>query len=160
MQNRTKIIFLFSFLILIFVALSLFFNSNSLSENNSYLTPIPYETVVAYKEKYPIDSKFEAVIIAQRYYITGSRMEFTQGVPKVTLVEKMNLSDAIKILGHKDDRPGNTDVWLVAFEGQWQILPPMSNELLPLEIGCIYIVLDANNSGYGHLSARDCISLQ
>ena len=157
MQARLKIILLLALIVLIGIIFAFSSTLNSTIEDNTYLTPIPYETISAYIEEYPIDNKLEAVIIAQRYFLTGSRKEFTQGFPKVKSVERMKLSDAMKLLRDTDARPKNTEVWLVVFEGQWQILPPMSKDLMPLETGCIYIVFDTNRPGHGRLSARDCI---
>ncbi len=157
MQTRTKSILLLSLVVFIVAAVAVSSKLISPIEDDNYLTPIPYETIWAYKEKYPIDSKQEALIVAYRS-IFSTRLIFTQGDPKVVSVEKMKLSDTVKFIGNSDERPGDIVVWLVVFKGTWQIVPPDPGDLLPLETGCIYVVFDANEPGRNSLSARDCVS--
>jgi hypothetical protein len=131
-------------------------------EDNTYLTPIPASTWAAYHEKRPISNRFDAVLEATQE-IHYSRMTFTQGAPTVVFTEEMTLAEAKKLIPKdpseiysSEDRPDDTKVWLVIFEAQWQILPPMSNDLLPLETGCIYAILDANEYGHSHIRATSC----
>lgn len=163
MRIQTKISFLL--VLSVFVA-TIFLVNCSLStttvENYTYLTPIPESTRLAYREKRPITTKFDAVLEATQdiYY---SRLTFTQGAPIVVFTEEMTLAETKKLIPEDPsevystkDRPDDSKVWLVIFEAQWQILPPMSNDLLPLETGCIYAILDANVVGYSRIRATSC----
>ena len=160
-QNKISLLFLSFFLI----ASVFLVNCSSLAinaEDNIYLTPIPEGTWSAYRQNRPISNKFDAVLEATQE-IHYSRMTFTQGAPEVVFTEEMTLAEAKKLIPKdpsevyaSEDRPDDTKVWLVIFEAQWQILPPMSNDLLPLETGCIYAILDANTPGYTRIRATNC----
>jgi hypothetical protein len=156
-------------LALIVFTTSIFLVNCSLStfttEDTTYLTPIPENTLSAYHQKRPIGSKLDAAIEATQE-IYSSRMRFTQGSPKVIFIEETTLAEAKKQVPKDpgeiysyEARPNNAEVWLVIFDAQWQISPPVSNDLLPLESGCIYVVLDANDVGYTQIRATSCQKL-
>ena len=161
MHIQNKILFPLA-LIIIVIFLVNCSNSATSTEANSYLTPIPESTWTAYREIRPINNRFDAVLEATQE-IHYSRLTFTQGAPLVVFTEEMTLAEAKKLIPEdpsevysSEDRPDETKVWLVIFEAQWQILPPMSNDLLPLETGCIYAILDANIVGYSRIRATSC----
>src|SRR5512138_954191 len=109
-------------------------------------------------------NKLEAVIAA-RAQLSGTRLQFTQGEPQPVLAEEMTLAEAKERIPKNpgevyssEDRPANTKVWLIVFKGQWQILPPVSNDLQPLENGCIYVTIDIEHEGYTAICAtKECI---
>ncbi|HLO16143.1 MAG TPA: hypothetical protein VK206_15020 [Anaerolineales bacterium] len=164
MRPQIKIFLLLALVLLMItilvVASGLIFSTN----DNTYLTPIPESTWSAYRGNMPINSKLDAVIAA-RAQLATTRLQFTKGEPKPILAEKMTLSeskervpkDPSEVYSY-EDRPENTKVWLIVFEGQWQILPPGSNDLLPLEAGCIYVTIDIEHEARTAIFAtKDCI---
>jgi hypothetical protein len=148
---QITLIVLISLIFLVSCSISTPTPSMGASEDNAYLTPVLESTLSAYREKWPITTKLDAVINASEY-IYSTRMTFTQGPPKVIFTEEMTLVEAKRIVPKNpglvyshEDRPDDTKVWLVIFEGSWQIYPP-DGDLLPLESGCIYAIIDANQS--------------
>lgn len=134
---KIKIIFLFLLITftIIFVRCSI---SSFNFEDDTYLTPIPESTLYAYQQKRPITTRFQAVLEAT-LQIHTTRMHFTQGEPKIISAEEIT-----------------PKVWLVVFEGSWQILPPMSNDFSPLETGCIYVTMDENVNDSTRIQATSC----
>ena len=134
------------------------------TEDTVYLTPIPQETLMAYKETMPITSKLHAVIAAQAILGT-TRMHYT-APPQVVLVEETNLGDAHKRVKQHgtytyEDRPGNTKVWFVVFEGDWQIIPPDPMHTItppPPSHGCAYVIIEANEYGRAQIGGINCPS--
>ncbi|GAB4580796.1 MAG: hypothetical protein Fur0022_35380 [Anaerolineales bacterium] len=116
------------------------------AEDTTYLTPIPQATLLAYPESTPIQTKLQAVISA-RLLLLEIRIEFAEP-PRVLSVEQVSLEEAhrqTEIIGHStsEGRPGNTEVWLVLFEGDYQIIPP-DPEHTPVAPthGCAYVIID------------------
>jgi hypothetical protein len=152
MRTQTKIFLLLALVIFVISIFVVFSGLRSGIEDDTYLTPIPENTWTAYREKRPISNQFDAVLEATQY-VYYSRMTFTQGPPKVVFTEEMTLAEAKNLIpkdpsevSSYEDRPDDTKVWLIIFEGSWQIHPP-DGELLPLESGCIYTIIDANQMG-------------
>src|SRR5688572_17428412 len=158
MRTQTKIFLLLALVILVIAVFAVSSGLILKTEDAIYLTPIPYSTLYAYQVDNPVNSKLEAVVAAHQFYIVGSRLEFTQGPLKVVSVEKMKVDDARKLTHVQYQRPGEIEVWLVTFEGSWQLHPP-HGDLLPVEMGCIYVIIETNAYEYGHFTARDCIPL-
>ncbi len=157
MRIQTKILFL-----LVFIIASIFLVNCSISstdmEDNTYLTPIPWSTLEAYRRERPITNRLDAVFEATQMTWTVNLI-FPKGTPKVTFAEEMGLSDAYTRIGQPDKylgRPGDTKVWLVIFEGSWQSVAP-TGEVLPEETGCIYVILDAQKYEGDFLNARTCV---
>ena len=131
-----------------------------LREVTTYLTPIPEATIYAYREDLPIENKLQAVIAAQAELGT-TRFDF-ENFPTVRSVEELKLEKAhqkIKVHSpgdtHYDERPGNTKVWLILFDGQMRIIPPVSdNTPEPYSRWCVYVMIDEN--GRSELSTFPC----
>jgi len=133
------------------------------ADDITYLTPIPESTLKAYRPITSINNRLDAVVAAHRQF-DMARLYFTQGEPAVVLAEKMTLAEATKLMPKNtnavlmEDRPGKTIVWLVVFKGQWQVLPPASSEFLPVETGCIYVMIDVDHDLRTEMTAtRKCI---
>jgi hypothetical protein len=118
------------------------------SEDKTYLTPIPRATLSAYRYGMPITNKLEAVIAAQ-IFLPTARMSYDE-LPKVISVEEITLDKANKKFHdpqpgdyYYEDRPGNTIVWLIMFEGNWRIESPFSDPT-PEAFwrGCAYVIID------------------
>ncbi len=157
MRPQIKIFFLIALVALIIAIFVIVSNLMSKAEDDIYLTPIPESTWSAYHRDEPINSKYDAVMVAAQE-IHGWRLVFTQGEPQVVYAEKMKVDDVRKLLHIQYEKPGNTKVWLVIFKGQWQILPPMVDELEPVETGCIDVIVTING-GVSHMGAGECIQL-
>ena len=133
-----------------------------LGEDQRYRTPIPENTLQAYKEGTPITNKLQAVVAA-RVLLSTSRMKDIQP-PQVIYVHHMTLTEALK----KTEKPGvetfediplQTPVWLVIFQGDWQLHPPLPGiTATPLSSfhGCQYVWITENNNGYAATGTIDC----
>jgi len=123
---------------------------NRSMEDERYLTPIPEATIAAYRDDMPITNKLDAVIAAQRN-IGPTRLEFEDG-PAVVSVDELTLDEAHQRVRdpqsdnyYYEDRPGNTKVWLVVLEGNYRIIPPISDSTpQPFRHGCAYAIIDEN----------------
>jgi hypothetical protein len=123
------------------------------TEDTTYLTPIPQSTIAAYTEDIPIKNKQDAAIAAQAL-LSSTRLEY-EVLPRVTFVENLPLEEAHQKVRQTqpgayspEDRPGNTRVWLVLFEGEWRIVPPDPEHIYtpePLAHGCAFVIIDRKN---------------
>ena len=125
-------------------------------------SPIPEATLQAYRFGGPIQDARTA-IIAAHVSLLSTRLRYAQ-VPQVKSVEQMRLTDARKRVeqpgGYShEDRPGDTSVWLVMFEGEWQVVPP-GHDLTPqpLTHGCVFVMLNASDGGRGEVGGVQCTS--
>jgi hypothetical protein len=106
-------------------------NFNYSKDDTTYLTPIPMETLNAHKNLYPIDSRLDAVIAAQKEIgYSGYRSE---GTPRVIYAERLNYDEAKGTIlppnaSNRDADVKDNQVWFVVFEGRWSFeggpLPP------------------------------------
>jgi hypothetical protein len=131
-------------------------------EDQSYRTPIPESTLMAFRAGTRIANKAQAVIAA-RVYVSTSRMESLQP-PEVIFVERMTLAEAKKKAAKPgvesfDGIPANTPVWFVVFKGDWRLHPPSPGQTvtpLPPFHGCQYVWITENNNGYSATGDIDC----
>ncbi len=134
------------------------------TEDTTYLTPVPETTLAAYRPGSPIESRLQAVIAA-RASLATTRLRYAE-TPEVVWAEEMKLEDAHKRAAQPgvstyEDRPGDTKVWLVVFEGEWQVIPPDPLHTVtppPPSHGCAYVILDATDSGRNEIGTMDCLS--
>jgi len=142
------------------------FRSVERGEDQSYLTPIPENTLLAYRAGTPIANKLQAVIAA-RALLSTSRMEDLQ-TPVVLSVERMSMAEAVKQTTRPGvenfaDLPDSTPVWLVIFEGEWRLNPPAPAQTvtpLPTFHGCQYVWIAEDASGYSATGNIDCPNLE
>ena len=135
-------------------------------EDTAYLTPIPRETLQAYQFGSPVRNKMDAVILA-RLSLDTTRLSFTEE-PKVVLAEKMRLEDARKhivqpgVINTYEDTSGDAKVWLVIFEGDWEITsgPLLDSEHPvtpgtpgPPSHGCVFVIIGSQ----GEIGTTECI---
>ena len=127
----------------------------------TYLTPIPESTLMAYREDTPISNKLQAVIAASAL-LSNSPMENIQP-PEVIYVQRITLEEAIQKTtkpGEQiyEDIPPKTPVWLVIFKGTWQVYPPVpGNTVLPPPYhGCQAVWIAEANNGYSATCGIDC----
>ncbi len=143
-------------LVLVVTTLGLLSVGCSVTEDTVYRTPIPIETLSAYKEGAPINNRLDAVIVGQRI-LWSSRISYVDEI-EVVFVEQMSLTQALKRIERTGPNwtklSGDSKVWLVVFEGEWQLLfpPPSASDLHPtLEPpyhGCRYSLFTANDGSY------------
>jgi len=133
------------------------------TEDNAYLTPIPKETLQAYQFDTPVRNKMDAVIVA-RLSLDTTRLSYTEE-PKVVLAEEMRCQDARKhivqpgVINTYEDTSGDAKVWLVLFEGDWQITgPPPEHPVTPEppSHGCVYVIIDVTGGCRGEIVATEC----
>jgi hypothetical protein len=132
------------------------------TEDTAFLTPVPQETLLAYRYDTPITNKLQAVISA-RANLLSTRLHYDTP-PGIVSVEKLNLESALKKLERPgvydyDDRPGDTVVWLVIFEGEWQIIPPDPlHTYTPSAPShrCVFALVDALDAGRSRIGTIDC----
>ena len=145
---------------------STFAGQGAATEDTAYLTPIPRETLQAYQWDTPVRNKMDAVILA-RLSLDTTALIYTEE-PKVVLAEEMSCEDARKhiiqpgVINTDEDQPGDMKVWLVIFEGDWQISgpPPAGTEHPvtpePVPYGCVYVIIDQNGSCHGEIGTTEC----
>ena len=141
--------------LILIMGCSPFSGQGAATEDTAYLTPIPKETLQAYQFDTPVRSKMDAVIAA-RLSLDTTRLSYTDE-PKVVLAEEMSFEDARRRVAqpgflnviNTEEIPGDTQVWLVLFEGNWQMTGPAPEEPItpePPTHGCVYIIiLDPND---------------
>jgi len=135
------------------------------TEDTAYLTPIPKETLQAYQWDTPVRNKMDAVIVA-RLSLDTTALNYTEE-PKVVLVEAMRLEQTRKYIVQPGvieiyvDTPGNAKVWLVIFEGDWEISGPSPDPEHPVtpeppSHGCVYVIIEAKGGSHGEIGTTEC----
>lgn len=134
------------------------------AENLSFLTPIPENTLSAYRSGTPITNKLQAVIAA-RAFISNGAIRSLQ-TPVVVSADRMTLAAVRK----KTFRPGEsfytdmpfyTPVWLVIFKADWQpdAQPPPPGQTVtppPVYPGCQYVWMTENDNGMSATGSIAC----
>jgi hypothetical protein len=131
-------------------------------EDMTYLTPVSTQTLEHFRFDSPIKNKMEAVIAA-RVTLSGTRLRANAN-PQIVSVEELALAEARRRVARpgvsvNEDRPADTPVWLIVFEGEWQVFPPDPSHTItppPPSHGCVYVLLDANDPGRGEVGAIEC----
>ncbi len=140
-------------LILLVISACLLSMGCSASEESVYLTPVSAATLSTYKIGAPVKNKLDAVIFA-RIHMQDWRIG-SVGDPQVIYAEQIRSEEVYQKLGRRaaDDFPKNTMVWLVIFEGEWQLIFPMPDEQgivstsEPPYHGCAFYLFAANGEG-------------
>ena len=142
-------------LILLVMSVGLLSMGCSTTKESVYLTPVTEATLSAYKVGAPVTSKLDAVIVA-RIWMEGLR-KVSVGDPQVVYAEKISLAEANQKIGWISTTSGNqpegSKVWLVIFEGEWQLMFPIPDEqgvmptLEPPSHGCEFSLFAADDGG-------------
>jgi hypothetical protein len=127
-------------------------------------TSIPEATLPAYRPGSPVGNQ-QVAVSAARVSLQQSRLRYIH-TPKVVSVEQLKLEDARKRVAQpgvivSEDRLGDTMVWLVIFEGEWQIVPPDPGHTAtpaPSTHGCVYVIMNASDGGRTEVSGVACAS--
>ena len=137
---------------LLFLGLSACANSatsNKAADNRTFLTPVPEETLLAFRFGSPVSSELQAVIAAQ-VSLGATRLRYTEA-PTVVTVEQASYGEVRERIGQSksfadDDYPADTKVWFVIFAGEWQILPPGPDATpFPLSDGCVVVIINSDD---------------
>jgi hypothetical protein len=135
---------------ILFIGCSASTGQGTTTEDTAHLTPIPKETLHAYQFGSPIDDRSEAVTVAWLSLDT-TRLSYTE-TPKVLLAEEARFEDARRQVAQTpffrmtsaEEIPGDTKVWLVLFEGDWQLTGPPPEDTVTLEPpshACVYVII-------------------
>lgn len=89
-------------------------------------------------------------------------------MPRVASVQELALAEAQRRVAQAgvssyDDRPSDTLVWLVIFQGEWQVFPPDPLHTItppPASVGCVYVLMDAKDPGRSQVGSIECIHAQ
>jgi len=131
-------------------------------EDTSDLTPLPTATLLATQAAERIATRLQAVTAA-RAMLDTTRLHFT-GEPQVLAADELSLKEARTRLGQAgnsaaEGRPEDTTVWLVIFEGDWQVIPPDPDHNItpePLFHGCVFAMIDADETGWREVATVAC----
>jgi hypothetical protein len=132
------------------------------TEDITYLTPIPESTLAAYDWQAPIENKLQAVV-AGLAKLGTTRLQYAS-TPKVISVEKISLEEAHRRTDQigvieNEIRPAAMLVWLVVFEGEYQIIPPDPEHTItppsPAH-GCSFVIMDPNDPSGSEIGTMDC----
>ncbi len=130
------------------------------TEDTSYLTPIPEATLIAFRRGASIDNKLQAVIVARIELMSPIHFK-PVGTQEVLFVEELNLSEAYRMVENAGSSPhqtsaGTTKVWLVIFEGDIEVTPPLQRTPNPPFHSCSYVIFDAVGGQGGEVGGVDC----
>ena len=132
------------------------------TEDQTFRTPIPESTLLAYQAGTPTANKLQAVIAA-RVLLSSTRLDNIQ-TPEVINVQRMTLAQATKKAAKPgvenfEDIPPETPVWFVVFKGNWQLHPPSPGITVtppPPYKGCQYVWIAEANNGYAATGEINC----
>jgi hypothetical protein len=133
-----------------------------IDEDPTYLTPIPESTLAAFDWEVPIENKLQAAI-AGLANLGTSRLHYVE-TPRVVLVDKLKPEEAHQRTAqhgvlNTDSIPEDRRVWLVVFEGDYQIIPPDPVDTFtprPPIHGCSFVIMDPNDSSWSEIGTMDC----
>jgi len=121
-------------------------------------TSLPPIAPTAFHEGTPVSDPEQAVIAAL-FGVKATRLE-ALAPPQTQVIEQLAHRAALDRVGHGSDAensayPDDLDVWLVVFEGEWSIPPPMSTALPPFH-GCVFAILTAAQSQSINVGTCSC----
>ena len=151
-RPRVLLLSMISALLVTVVALGLFLDTRP--RPAAYPTPIPASTLAAFRPGDPIENP-EQAFVAALFYLNTTRLRASGDILSYR-AEYIRYTEAIL----RTMKPGevvdpyfyrHADVWLVRFEGQWGIEPPIpaaTSTAVPAastatQSACVFAVLDA-----------------
>ncbi|RUA16307.1 MAG: hypothetical protein DSY55_04395 [Clostridia bacterium] len=131
-------------------------------ETKLVLTATPKIPLPGYHLGPPIQNQQEAISAALAN-LEQSRLHY-QRISKVISAEKMRAGHARRQLKEKgvtafEGRAKDIMVWVVLFEGAWQIIPPNPSHAEtppPLTHGCVYVIMNASDGGNAEVGGFEC----
>jgi hypothetical protein len=160
-MNRPVSVILSAILI---ITISLGCSGTFIQEDKTYLTPIPQETLRAYRFGSPIINKLQAVIAA-RIEINSPPHFKCVSTPITVSAEEMSLQKSHTLVAQPgsqtyDERPGDTRVWLVVFECDLQVFPPSPGTRTPMLPppfhACSYVIIQAEDAMGSEVGGIEC----
>ena len=103
---------------------------------------IPQETTPTFRFGVPVESEAHALIAAK----SGLIRSFVYTEPlKVVKVEQMSFAEYSKFVGTSNNRPTDTQVWMIIyFDDHWQFKAPMPGVTPPPPFhGCVSVAINA-----------------
>jgi hypothetical protein len=133
-----------------------------LVQDDSYLTPIPQTTLDAYQYGQPVETRSQAVIVAQM----GGLPFHTNFIdrPVVIFAEKMDYGEALRRIERSrpttyfDPTPLDTPVWLVVFKAEYTLTEPLGT-ISPPYSGCALALVQAEDGGPMRFGTGPCENL-
>ena len=123
--------------------------SCSATKDVSYLTPTPAATPTLDQPSDLVVTELDAITVGGKLFEEKGGIHWIDA-PTTVLAKEMLYSEAVKLLGEGvaqyDLWPPETKVWLVAFKGQWQLIPLDPNQANPQPLnyeGCVFSLFTA-----------------
>jgi len=153
-KQQTLFLLMIGLIVVLSAFLVLVPNPDAFPTDTSYLTPITQPTLEAYASDAPITTRLQAVIEAQRHLgkphfqpNDALYVLYTESISRLTARQKLEQTEIAAL----QESSGETDeIWLVVFEGDWQVNPPGAlASTTPVTFhGCNYVILEMTpNSG-------------
>jgi len=103
---------------------------------------VQQETTPTFRFGVPVENKTQALIAAQSGLIRS--FDYTEPLT-VVKVEQMSFTEYSKFVGTSNDRPTDTQVWLIIyFDDNWQSKAPMPGITPPPPFhDCVYVAINA-----------------
>ncbi len=117
--------------------------------DNAYLTPISDATIAAYRPGPSVRTKLDAVLVG-RLQISSTRLDQVS-TPRAIFVQEMTFAEANRKVTEPlpQSNPMDSKVWLVIFQGTWQLMPPDPTHTVtppPPYYGCVYALFYAEHA--------------
>ncbi len=110
----------------------------------SYLAPTPDATLGSYPPGSPVETRTDAITLASKLFEEKGGIKWIES-PRTILTEEMSYAEAQKWIGvgdaHYELWSPETQVWLVVFKGQWQLIPLDPTQAAPPSLGyegCVF----------------------
>ena len=123
--------------------------SCSATKDVSYLTPTPAATPTLDQPSDLVVTELDAITVGGKLFEEKGGIQWIDA-PTTVLAKEMLYTEAVKLLGEGvaqyDLWPPETKVWLVAFKGQWQLIPLDPNQANPQPLnyeGCVFSLFTA-----------------
>jgi hypothetical protein len=123
--------------------------SCSATKDVSFLTPTPAATPTLDQPSDLVVTELDAITVGGKLFEEKGGIHWIDA-PTTVLAKEMLYSEAVKLLGEGvaqyDLWPRETKVWLVAFKGQWQLIPLDPNQANPQPLnyeGCVFSLFTA-----------------
>ena len=123
--------------------------SCSATKDVSFLTPTPAATPTLDQPSDLVVTELDAITVGGKLFEEKGGIQWIDA-PTTVLAKEMLYSEAVKLLGEGvaqyDLWPRETKVWLVAFKGQWQLIPLDPNQANPQPLnyeGCVFSLFTA-----------------
>lgn len=123
----------------------------SAPKDTSHLAPTPDVTLGTYQPGSPVETRTDAITVASKLFEDKGGIKWIES-PQTIFTEEMSYAQAEERIGVGETQydlwAPETKVWLVAFKGQWQLIPldPTQADPRPLSYeGCVFSLFTARD---------------